>query len=154
MGCSWKFVSGNDNPLTEIEKPYWIGQFEITNEIFKVLYPDHDSKYVAQFWKDHTSRGYPVNNPDQPVVRISWEESMQFCEKLSETTGMNFSLPSDIQWEWACRAGAATPMWFGELDEDLMQRAHADDIGFEVINDCGCEFVDAFEHLVKSTLLS
>lgn len=114
-----KFVSGNDNTLTEIEKPYWIGQFEITNEIFKVLYPDHDSKYVAQFWKDHTSRGYPVNNPDQPVVRISWEESMQFCEKLSETTGMNFSLPSDIQWEWACRAGAATPMWFGELDEDF-----------------------------------
>jgi formylglycine-generating enzyme required for sulfatase activity len=74
---------------------------------------------VAQFWKDHTSRGYPVNNSEQPVVRVSWEESLQFCEKLSKATGMKFGLPNATQWEWACRAGSADPFWFGKLDDDF-----------------------------------
>jgi formylglycine-generating enzyme required for sulfatase activity len=111
----------NDNSIVIIEKPYWIGQFEITNAQYNHFFPDHDSRYIAQFWKDHTSRGYPINQPGQPVVRISWEESRQFCNKLSKKTGLTFSLPSEEQWEWACRAGAGTPFWFGQLDADFSE---------------------------------
>ena len=111
----------DENGLIKVEKPYWIGQLEISNAQYGHFFPDHDSRYIAQFWKDHTTRGYPINQADQPVVRISWEESLAFCEKLSEETGFDFSLPSAEQWEWACRAGAATPFWFGQLDADFSE---------------------------------
>lgn len=114
-----EYFRKNDQSPVKIEKPFWIGQFEISNEQYKTYFPDHDSRYIDQFWKDHTSRGYPINKPDQPVVRISWEESMIFCEKLSAASGQKFSLPSADQWEWACRAGAETPLWFGPKDADF-----------------------------------
>lgn len=115
------YVRNQDSKIVNIDKSYWIGQFEITNAQFKYFFPEHDSRYVAQFWKDHTSRGYPVNNPDQPAVRISWDECVLFCEKLSDETGLVFSLPSAEQWEWACRAGAGSPFWFGKLDSDFTE---------------------------------
>ncbi|MCG8308723.1 MAG: SUMF1/EgtB/PvdO family nonheme iron enzyme [Cytophagales bacterium] len=105
--------------IVKIDKPFWIGRFEITNEQYKFFFPDHDSRYIDQFWKDHTTRGYPANKPEQPVVRISWEESMEFCKRLSEKTGLKFSLPTAEQWEWACRAGSAEDFWFGALNTDF-----------------------------------
>ncbi len=49
----------------------------------------------------------------QPVELVSWHDCQQFCEKLSQRTGKNFSLPSEAQWEYACRAGTTTPFHFG-----------------------------------------
>jgi formylglycine-generating enzyme required for sulfatase activity len=49
-----------------------------------------------------------------PVERISWEDAQKFCERLSKKTGKQYHLPSETQWEYACRAETQTPFSFGE----------------------------------------
>ena len=49
-----------------------------------------------------------------PVERVSWEQAMEFCRRLSQRTDLPFTLPSEAQWEYACRAGSTTPFAFGE----------------------------------------
>jgi len=51
---------------------------------------------------------------DLPVERVSWEDAQKFCQRLSKKTGRNYHLPSETQWEYACRAGTYTPFSFGE----------------------------------------
>jgi formylglycine-generating enzyme required for sulfatase activity len=50
----------------------------------------------------------------RPVVGVSWHEAMAFCQRLRLRTGKNYTLPSEAQWEYACRAGTTTPFHFGE----------------------------------------
>jgi formylglycine-generating enzyme required for sulfatase activity len=50
----------------------------------------------------------------RPVERISWEDAMEFCKRLSLATGRPYRLPSESEWEYACRAGTTTPFHFGE----------------------------------------
>ena len=49
----------------------------------------------------------------RPVEQVSWHEAMEFCQRLSQRTGRHYTLPSEAQWEYACRAGSATPFHFG-----------------------------------------
>lgn len=49
-----------------------------------------------------------------PVERVSWKDTQKFCERLSKKTGRKYRLPSESQWEYACRAGTSTPFSFGE----------------------------------------
>ena len=122
-----KFIMGsNNNPsdyspahVAEISKPFWMAQAEITNEQFRVIFPGHDSRFHDQQWKDHVNEGYPANNPEQPVVRVSWNEAMEYCRQLSAKTGLKIVLPTEKQWEWACRAGSDTPFWYGGLNDDF-----------------------------------
>lgn len=116
-----EFVMGNaqgandERPLhrVSIPRPFWMGRFEVRNREYRLFDPRHDSGYISQLGTAVESRGYPVNADDQPVVRVSWRDAMAFCAWLSKQTGMVFSLPSEAQWEHACRAGAATPLWYG-----------------------------------------
>jgi formylglycine-generating enzyme required for sulfatase activity len=48
------------------------------------------------------------------VERVSWHDAMEFCSRLSQRTGRHYTLPSEAQWEYACRAGTSTPFHFGE----------------------------------------
>ncbi len=58
---------------------------------------------------------------DRPVEFVSWDDGMEFCQKLSQRTGNTYSLPSESQWEYACRAGTTTPFCFGEtISTDLV----------------------------------
>jgi formylglycine-generating enzyme required for sulfatase activity len=50
---------------------------------------------------------------ERPVVNVSWKEAMAFCQRLRLRTGKNYTLPSEAQWEYACRAGTSTPFHFG-----------------------------------------
>ena len=50
----------------------------------------------------------------RPVVNVSWYDAMAFCQRLRLRTGKNYTLPSEAQWEYACRAGTATPFHFGD----------------------------------------
>ncbi|MGZ9224045.1 MAG: formylglycine-generating enzyme family protein [Anaerolineales bacterium] len=51
---------------------------------------------------------------DLPVERVSWNDAHKFCKRLSKRTGRNYRLPSETQWEYACRAETNTPFSFGE----------------------------------------
>jgi formylglycine-generating enzyme required for sulfatase activity len=51
---------------------------------------------------------------DLPVEQVSWEEAEEFCERLSRKTGKRYRLPTEAEWEYACRAGRTTPYAFGE----------------------------------------
>jgi len=50
----------------------------------------------------------------RPVENVSWNDAQEFCKKLSQTTGRKYRLPSEAEWEYACRAGTTTPFHFGE----------------------------------------
>ncbi|UCD29557.1 MAG: SUMF1/EgtB/PvdO family nonheme iron enzyme [Planctomycetota bacterium] len=122
-----EFVMGDANgevdekPLTRvsIDESFWMSACEITNQQYGLFDPNHDSLYIKRHSKDQFTRGYPLNGPQQPVVRISWKEAMAYCEWLSKRTGMQFTLPTEAQWEYACRAGTNTPLHYGDLDTDF-----------------------------------
>ena len=103
----------------KIDKAFWMAELETTNEQFNVVFPDHDSRFVDQQWKDHVVQGYPANKPEQPVIRVSYNDAMEFCRKLSEKTGLKITLPTEAQWEWACRAGSDQDFWYGDMHADF-----------------------------------
>ena len=117
---SWNGAADH-RPVTnvKIDKAFWMGEVEITNEQYNVIFPKHDSRYVDQLWKDHVHFGYPANKPEQPVIRVSYQEAMDFCRQLSEKTNLNITLPTEAQWEWACRAGSNSDFWYGNMNSDF-----------------------------------
>ncbi len=60
--------------------------------------------------------------PDAPVEKVSWIDAMEFCARLNETAsppeGWEYTLPTEAQWEYACRAGTTTPFWWGNEWEE------------------------------------
>jgi len=113
----------------KIAKPFWMGKFEVTNDQFALFDPRHDSRLESGDFLQFSirERGYPANGPRQPVCRVSWNQAMAFCKWLSERTGMAFALPTEAQWEWACRAGSATPLYYGGVDADFGKLANLAD---------------------------
>ena len=122
-----EFVMGSYNGESDayptakvkIDKPFWMGEMEITNQQFNAIYPDHDSRFVDQLWKAHVVQGYPANEPNQPVIRVNYNDAMDYCKQLSEKTGLNITLPTEAQWEWACRAGSDSDFWYGDMNTDF-----------------------------------
>ncbi len=122
-----KFVMGsldgapNERPVAvaSIDRPFWMARYEITNRLYAMFDARHDSRYIDMRGKDHKVPGYRANEPDQPVIRVRWHEAQAFCDWLTERTGMRFSLPTEAQWEWACRAGSDQPMYYGTVQEDF-----------------------------------
>lgn len=117
---SWRGMSDN-RPVSKakIDKGFWMGELEITNEQYNVIFPEHNSRFVDQLWKDHVHFGYPANEPTQPVIRVSYEDAMAYCQELSQKTGLHITLPTEAQWEWACRAGSDTDFWYGSTNTDF-----------------------------------
>lgn len=119
----------DERPATvvRIDKPFWMGRCEVTNAQFECFDPSHDSGVESRFSMQFGVRGFYVNGPEQPAVRLSWNQAMAFCEWLSEKTGEQFTLPTEAQWEYACRAGTATPFFYGDLDTDWSPYANLAD---------------------------
>ncbi len=113
---SGAFRSGDS--VIRIEKPYWMARCEITNRQYAMYDPDHDSRLEPLDFLhfDPVKRGSPLNGPDQPVVKISWESAVAYCRWLSQETGLRFDLPTEEEWQWACRAGTETPLWYGKVE--------------------------------------
>jgi formylglycine-generating enzyme required for sulfatase activity len=127
-------LGGADGPPDErprarvrIARPFWMGTLEVTNRQYARFDPRHDSRVEDKNTYQFGVHGYPANLQDQPVVRVSWREAMDFCAWLSRQSGLAVSLPTEAQWEWACRAGAETPFYFGDLDADFSPFANMAD---------------------------
>ncbi len=127
MGDASGYADEAPPTRVKIEKPFYMGTFEITNEQFHKFDPTHDSGYISHFNKDQSTRGEPLNRDRQPVVRVSWQQAQAFCAWLSQKTGRTFVLPTEAQWEYACRAGTSTPMNYGDISADFARFANLAD---------------------------
>ena len=129
MGQTNKHPLYDEKPcaVVNITKSFWIGRFEITNEQYRLYNPTHDSRVESKHAYQFGVHGFPLNLPQQPVVRVSWREAMEFCKWLSRHTGHTFSLPTEAQWEYACRAGSAKEFSFGDLEADFSTYANLAD---------------------------
>jgi formylglycine-generating enzyme required for sulfatase activity len=102
-----------------IDEPFWMGTFEVTNEQFARYDPAHTSGYYIRRLPRPDGQGLPLDAPDQPVVRVSWREAAAFCDWLAKRTALPIALPTERQWEYACRAGSAASFAFGDDDADF-----------------------------------
>jgi formylglycine-generating enzyme required for sulfatase activity len=130
-----EFVMGDmsgapdERPMTRVSiaKPFWMGKFEVTNAQYAAFDPAHDSRVISQFNKDQDRPGEIANRATQPVIRVSWLQAMAFCRWLSQKSGETFTLPTEAQWEYACRAGTGTPLYWGQCDADFGKLANLAD---------------------------
>ena len=72
-----------------------------------------------------------MQTDEHPVVNVSWNDAVAFCEWLSKHEGKSYRLPSEAEWEYACRAGTSTPFFFGSDAEQLAQYANTTDAGLK-----------------------
>ncbi len=130
MGDATGFADEQPVSCVKISGPFWMGKFEITNEQYARFDPSHDSRFEHKgswvFSEGHL--GWLLNQPKQPVVRISWQEAVEFCRWLSKKTGEKVSLPTEAQWEWACRAGTASKFYYGNSGDDFSAFANMADV--------------------------
>jgi formylglycine-generating enzyme required for sulfatase activity len=85
----------------------WLGRFPITQAQWEVV--ANWPRLVRELNPDPAK----FKGLDRPVERVSWHDALEFCRRLSQRTGRNYSLPSEVLWEYACRAGTTTPFHFG-----------------------------------------
>ena len=127
-----KFLMGDINGCQDewhraavsIDQPFYMGKLEVTNAQFRVFDPTHDSGYISVFNKDQSNRGVAANRDRQPVIRVTWKQATAFCYWLSKKTGRTCTLPTEAQWEYACRAGTATGMSYGDVGADFGKLAN------------------------------
>ena len=80
-------------------KSFYMSKYSITQEQYQVIMDGNPSSFKGK---------------NRPVENVSWYDATNFCQKLSKKIGGKYSLPSESQWEYACRAGTTTPFYFGE----------------------------------------
>ncbi len=102
-----------------IGKPFWMGVTEITMAQFRQFDPSFENGVYDKHYKDQVNRGYFMNESNFPAIRVSWEQANAYCAWLSKKIGKNVRLPTEAQWEWACRAGSATSMNYGDVNADF-----------------------------------
>ena len=119
MGSRSGEIDVQATSIVQIKKGFWMSELELNNAQLRAVFPDHNSKFFDQMWKDHVVQGYAANHHHQPAIRVSWQRAMEYCHKLSKKTGLNITLPTEAQWEWACRAGSNQDFWYGDLNTDF-----------------------------------
>ena len=83
----------------KISKPFYMGKFEITQQQWGVIRGNQSHS--------NTGEQYPADS-------ISWNDAVNWCKEISEKTGVKMHLPTEAQWEYACRSGAKTRYYFGD----------------------------------------
>ncbi len=91
-------TEGPEHSVTVPE--FWMGKYPVTQDQYQAVMGKNPSHFTE-------------NGANCPVEQISWYDAIAFCEKLSQQTGRTYRLPSEAEWEYACRAGTTTPFCVG-----------------------------------------
>ncbi|MDJ0516142.1 MAG: SUMF1/EgtB/PvdO family nonheme iron enzyme [Trichodesmium sp. MO_231.B1] len=90
----------NESPQHEVTlEPFYMSKYPITQEQYQAMMGNNPSNFKGE---------------NRPVEKVNWHDAIEFCKKVSRKTGKIYRLPSESQWEYACRAGITTPFYFGE----------------------------------------
>jgi len=103
--------SEHEKPMHKvtIPKAFYIGKYEVTQEQWRAVMGSNPSRF---------------NVPRNPVVGVGWNDCQAFLKKLNEEVrGARFSLPTEAEWEYACRAGGRTEYCFGDGEKELVEYA-------------------------------
>ena len=92
-----------------IDRPFLLGVHEVTQAQWQQVMDVNPSRFTGNYF---------------PVEQVTWTEALTFCRKLSEREGRRYRLPTEAEWEYACRAGTTTHFSFGDRDEDLHRNAN------------------------------
>ena len=130
-----EFVMGSANGADDeypqarvrIDRPFYMSRTEVTNAQFAAFDARHDSGFISMPNKDQSERGYRIDDPQQPVVRVTWQEARDFCRWISSRTGRRADLPTEAQWEWAARAGTETATYYGPVTANFSRFANLAD---------------------------
>jgi formylglycine-generating enzyme required for sulfatase activity len=96
----------DEKPIHQVIVPaFQIGKYPITQAQYQAVMGNNPSRFSG--------------NPQNPVESVTWFNAQAFCEKLSQLTGKNYRLPTETEWEYACRAGTETLFSFGDDREQL-----------------------------------
>lgn len=100
--------------------PFFMGKYPITQAQWRAIASREDLKVERDLNPDPSYFGDELC----PVEQVSWYDAVEFCGRLSKHTGKEYRLPSEAEWEYACRADTITPFHFGEtITTDLANYA-------------------------------
>jgi formylglycine-generating enzyme required for sulfatase activity len=114
----------------EIKEPFFLGIHEVRVGDFRAFVDDAGYKTEAEKAgeKETWKNAIADQTDDHPVVRVSWNDAQAFCDWLSKKEDKKYRLPSDAEWEYACRAGTKTRFHNGDDD----------DAGLKEVANVGC----------------
>ena len=96
-------------------QPFFIGKYQVTQAQWRfVAHLPQVNKELNPDPSNFKGDGSTSLTNHRPVERVSWYDAVEFCDRLSQYTGRTYRLPSEAEWEYACRAGTKTPFHFGE----------------------------------------
>ncbi|MGB3760939.1 MAG: formylglycine-generating enzyme family protein [Rivularia sp. (in: cyanobacteria)] len=113
----------SERPQHQVTVPmFFMGRYQVTQTQWRGVANLPQVKRRLEREPSHFKGG------NLPVEQISWYDAVEFCDRLSKHTGRNYRLPSEAEWEYACRAGTTTPFHFGEtITTDLANYNGKDD---------------------------
>ncbi|WP_246259604.1 formylglycine-generating enzyme family protein [Oxynema aestuarii] len=105
----------DERPQHEVTvQPFFMGKYPVTQAQWSAIATRTDLKVERDL--DLNPAGFKdfEDSQERPVERVNWYDAVEFCRRLSKLTGREYRLPSEAEWEYACRAGTTTPFYFGE----------------------------------------
>ncbi len=100
----------SEKPQHQVSIPkFFMGKYPITQAQYKQAIAKNPSYFQGDDCDDYC-----------PVERVSWQDAEEFCQRLSRQTGKKYRLPTEAEWEYACRAGTTTPYHFGQAITDKL----------------------------------
>jgi formylglycine-generating enzyme required for sulfatase activity len=110
---------GGEGPQHYVDVPeFLMGKYVVTQGQWEAIASRTNLKVELDLKPDPSySFKEPYKDIDRwnrPVEFVNWYKAVEFCKRLSKLTGRNYRLPSEAEWEYACRAGTTTPFYFGE----------------------------------------